>query len=306
MKALYFEHFGGPDVLRYGDVPDPRPREGFSLVRTSAIGMNFADVYRRRGNYHLAGQPPYIPGYEAAGSVVGSGQRVAFADSPFANAQLVAVPNDKLIPLPDDISEEIAASLLLQGLTAHFLTHDSYRVGEGDVAVVHAAAGGVGLILTQLLRHAKAHVIAFASTPQKCEAARAHGADEAYTYDDWPQRASGANVIYDAVGTTLDASISAVRVGGTVVMYGMAGGDPKAVNPRVLMDGSKTLTGGDLWNVLTSREQRVQRANELFDLVRSGALKVPVARRFALRDGAQAHAFLESRSAIGKVLLIPE
>ncbi len=306
MKALYFERFGGPEVLQYGDVPDPQVAKGSSLVKTSAIGLNFADVYRRRGNYHLAGKPPYIAGYEAAGTIAGSGERVAFADSAFANAQLVSVPDDKLIPLPDDISEETAAALLLQGLTAHYLTRDSYRVRAGDVAVVHAAAGGVGLLLVQLLKHAGARVIAFASLPEKCEAARLYGADEAYTYAEWPQRANGASVIYESVGKTLDESIDAVKINGTVVFYGMAGGDPKPVNPRVLMDGSKTLTGGDLWNVLTSHDERVRRANELFDLVRTGALKVPVAARFPLRDGARAHEFLESRSAIGKVLLIPD
>lgn len=306
MKALYFERFGGPDVLRYGDVPDPRPAEGLSLVKTSAIGLNFADVYRRRGNYHLAGSPPYIAGYEAAGTLVETGQRVAFADSPFANAQLVAVPDEKLIPLPGDISEEIAAALLLQGLTAQYLMRDSYSVRAGDIAVVHAAAGGVGLLLVQLLKHAGARVIGFASTPEKCDAARKYGADEAYTYHEWPRRARGAAVIYDSVGKTLEESIEAVSINGTVVFYGMAGGDPKPVNPRVLMDGSKTLTGGDLWNVLTSQEERERRANALFDLVRTGALRVPVAARFALCDGARAHEFLESRAAIGKVLLIPE
>jgi NADPH2:quinone reductase len=306
MKALYFEHFGGPEVLRYGDVADAESAEGFALVKTSAIGLNFADLYRRRGNYHLAGHPPYIAGYEAAGTISGTGQRVAFADSPFANAELVAVPADKLIPLPDDISDETAAALLLQGLTAQYLIRDSYRVRAGEVAVVHAAAGGVGLLLVQLLKHAGAHVIAFASTKEKCDAALSYGAHEAYTYEDWPQRARGANVIYDSIGVTLDASIDAVKVGGTVVFYGMAGGDPKPVNPRVLMDGSKTLTGGDLWNVLTSHDERVRRASELFDLVRTGALCVPIAARFPLRDGARAHEFLESRSAIGKVLLIPD
>lgn len=306
MKALYFEQFGGPDVLRYGDVPDPQPAEDCSLVRTSAIGLNFADVYRRRGNYHLAGKPPYIAGYEAAGTLVSTGQRVAFADSPFANAQFVAVPNDKLIPLPDDISEETAAALLLQGLTAQYLAYDSYHAGTNDVGVVHAAAGGVGLLLVQLLKHAGAQVIAFASTPEKCEAARGYGADRAYTYDRWPQQARGATVIYDSVGKTLDESIAAVKVNGTVVFYGMAGGDPTLVNPRMLMDGSKTLTGGDLWNVLTTHEERVRRANALFDLVRKSVLRVPVAARFALRDGVRAHEFLESRAAIGKVLLISD
>lgn len=317
MKALYFDRFGGPDVLTYGDLPDPELPHGHALVRTAAIGLNFADVYRRRGNYHLAGEPPFVAGYEAAGAVVQCaegappsikpGVRVAFADSPFANAELVAVPYEKLIVLPDGVDFNTAAAVLLQGLTAQYLIHDSYTVVSGDTAVVHAAAGGVGLLLVQLLVHAGARVIAFASTTEKCAAARHHGAAEAYTYTEgWPERAKGANVVYDSVGTTLDASIASVRNGGTVVFYGFAGGDPKEVDPRVLMDGSKRLAGGDLWNVLTSHDERERRAAKLFELIRTGALRVPVAKTFALSDGSEAHAFLESRSAIGKVLLIPE
>ena len=316
MNALSFSTFGGPEVLRYGTLPAPERAPGSAIVRTHAIGLNFADVYRRRGNYHLAGTPPYIPGYEAAGVVTDAGAdapawlspglRVGFADSPYANAELVCVPYEKLIPLPDDISDETAAALLLQGLTAQYLARDSYRVMPGTVAVVHSAAGGVGLLLVQLLKAAGATVIAFASTPEKCAVALAHGAGRSYTYDAWPQNAAGADVVYDAVGVTLSDSLAAVKTGGTVVFYGMAGGNPPPIDPRVLMDGSKTITGGDLWNVLNSHSERVSRANELFALVRAGALKVPVAARFALADGAKAHAFIESRAATGKVLLIPE
>lgn len=315
MKALFFEKFGGPEVLQYDDVSAPQANGSEAIVRTSAIGLNFADIYRRRGKYHLAGKPPYIPGYEAAGSIVEpgadapawlrNGLRVAFADSPFANAEFVAVPHDKLVPLPDDIGDEVAAALLLQGLTAQYLVRDSYPARGGDTAVVHAAAGGVGLLLVQLLKHAGARVIAFASTPEKADVAMRHGADEAYTYADWPQRARGASVVYDSVGTTLNESLSAIKSGGTVVFFGFAGGNPPHIDPLVLMDGSKAVVGGDLWNVLTSHKERVSRANELFDLVRSGTLKVPIAARFALRDGSQAHAYLESRAALGKVLLIP-
>lgn len=316
MKALYFDRFGGPDVLTHGDIPDPELPHGHALVRTAAIGLNFADVYRRRGNYHLAGKPPFVAGYEAAGVVVTCGEgapstiepgtRVAFADSPFANAELVAVSHDKLVVLPDDIDFHTAAAVLLQGLTAQYLISDSYAVLPGDVAVVHAAGGGVGLLLVQLLAHAGARAVAFASTPQKCAAALDYGAAEAYTYADaWPRRAKGANVIYESVGTTLDESIASVRNGGTVVFYGFAGGDPKPIDPRVLMDGSKRLVGGDLWNVLTSHDERVRRADKLFELIRAGALRVPIAKSFALSDGAAAHTYLESRSAIGKVLLVP-
>lgn len=316
MNALFFNRFGPPDVLQYGEVPVPAVPPDGALVRLYAIGLNFADIYRRRGNYHLEGNPPFISGYEGAGVIeeagaavsrLKPGMRVAFADSPHANAEFAAVKEDRLIPLPDDIDDETAAAVLLQGLTAHYLVRDSYRVTEGTRAAVHAAAGGVGLLLVQMLKLLGAHVVAFASSPEKAEAARAAGADVAALYDDaWPQAAHGVDVVYDSVGSTLDASIDAVRRGGTVVFYGMAGGDPAPVDPRRLMDGSKALVGGDLWNVLTSRDERLRRAAELFEWIRTGKLRVTIAQRFPLREGAQAHRFLESRKSIGKVLLLSD
>lgn len=315
MKALFFRRFGDPGVLEFGDVADPQPKAGHAIVRTRAIGLNFADVYRRRGNYHLAGSPPYIAGYEAAGVVetcgadapewLAPGMRVAFADSPYANAELVSVPYAKILALPHDIADETAAAILLQGLTAQFLSSESYSVRPGDRAVVHAAAGGVGLSLVQLLKAKGARVIAFASSEVKRAAAHTAGADEVHGYESWPGAAQGADVVYDSVGTTLTDSIAAVRTGGTVVFYGFAGGDPPLVDPRVLMDGSKTLAGGDLWNVLTSHERRTRLAAELFDHVRGGSLRPFIARRFSLADGADAHRLIESRAAIGKILLLP-
>lgn len=316
-------------MLADHEVPDPELLPGHALVRLRSIGLNFADVLRRRGTYHLAGRPPYIAGYEGAGTVVGVGgaaddgaratppvaigDRVGFADSPFANAELVAVPIEKLVPLPDDISFDTAAALLLQGLTAQYLVRDSHPVAAGEEVLVHAAAGGVGLLLVQILRRLGARVFALASTAEKRAAALAAGASVAEPSEGdwvaaaraWSRAGSGVDVVYDSVGSTLDASLDATRVGGHVVFYGMAGGEPKPVDPRRLMDESKTLTGGDLWNVLTRREERIRRADELFGWVRDGSLRVRIARRFALADGAAAHAFLESRGGIGKVLLIP-
>ncbi|MEW6420133.1 MAG: quinone oxidoreductase [Deinococcota bacterium] len=319
MRALTFSRFGGPEVLEYREVPDPQPAAGEVLVRTRAIGLNFADVYRRQGRYHLAGTPPYIAGYEAAGVVevaptrssFRTGDRVAFADSPHANAELVAVPEDKLIPLPGDISFETAAALLLQGLTAQFLTRDSHRLQEGETVLVHAAAGGVGLLLVQFARAAGARVVGLTSSPEKAALAREAGAEEVLTYgEDWVAGArrfggEGVDVVYDSVGRTLSDSFEAARVGGHVVFYGMAGGDPPPVDPRMLMDTSKTLTGGDLWNVLRTAEDRRTRAAALFERVRAGELTVRVAERFPLAEGARAHAFLESRQSSGKVLLLP-
>jgi len=319
MQALCFDRFGGPEVLSYRELPDPRPAPGQALVRTRAIGLNFADVYRRRGNYHLQGQPPYIAGYEAAGIVesVGSvspfrtGERVGFADSPFANAELVVVPYEHLIRLPDDVDFETAAALLLQGLTAQYLVRDSHALAPGQSVIVHAAAGGVGLLLVQLARHLGARVLGLVSRPEKAEAARQAGAEAVALYDeDWVAAAQhfapgGVDVVYDSVGTTLPQSLEVVRKRGHVVFFGMAGGEPAPVDPRMLMDGSKSLTGGDLWNVLTSAVERQQRADELFEWLRSGRLKVRVDARFPLAEGAKAHAHLESRRTQGKLLLIP-
>ena len=319
MRALVFERFGGPEVLELRELPDPVPGPAQALVRTRAIGLNFADVYRRQGHYHLAGNPPWIAGYEAAGEIVSAtpgsgftaGDRVAFADSPYANAELVAVDVDRLIPLPDDIAFDTAAALLLQGLTAQYLVRDSHPLRAGESVLVHAAAGGVGQLLVQLAKAEGARVMALASTAAKCGIARAAGADEACTYDgDWVGRArafggDGVDVAYDSVGSTLHDSLRAVRTGGHVVFYGMAGGDPAPVDPRVLMDGSKTLTGGDLWNVLRSAEDRRRRAAALFAKVRDGSLRVAIDARYPLAAGAAAHAHLQSRRALGKVLLIP-
>ena len=318
MHALLFEEFGGPDVLHWGEQPDPVPAPGQALVRTRSAGLNFADVYRRNGNYHLSGSAPWILGYEGAGVIERAvavdspfpvGARVGFADMPYANAELVAVDLDKLIPLPDDITFDTAAAILLQGLTAQYLVTDSYRVRRGDVAVVHAAAGGVGQLLVQMLKALGATVLGVASSAKKRAAVLAVGADAACGYDELLAQTRqlsagrGADVVYDSVGRTLGDSLAAARIGGTVVFYGMAAGDPDPVDPRLLMDRSLTLTGGDLWNVLTSASIRRERAAALFAQIRAGQLQPNIAARFPLSDGARAHAYLESREAIGKVLL---
>jgi len=321
MHALTFSRFGGPDVLEWTALPDLQPAPGIAVVRTHAIGLNFADIYRRQGRYHLAGSPPWIAGYEGAGEIIALdssdvcdwrvGQRVAFADAPFANAEQVAVPLAKLIRLPDDIDYDTAAGLLLQGLTAQFLVEESYPVRAGDHVLVHAAAGGVGQLLVQLAKAKGAQVIALASSAEKRDAAITAGASHAIDSNDgWGARVrqlfpDGVDAVYDSIGRTLPESLALARVGGTVVFYGMAAGDPDPVDPRVLMDRSLTLVGGDLWNVLTSAEARQTRADRLFAAVRAGQLHLQIAARFALRDGAQAHGLLEGRGVTGKVLLIP-
>ena len=319
MRALCFRQFGGPEQLRIEEIPDPVLAPGQALIRMKAIGLNFADIYRRRGNYHLAGVPPWIAGYEGAGIVealegdcdLKIGDRVAFADAPFANAEWVAVPFEKVIPLPQDISFETAAGVLLQGLTAQYLVRDSHRIHRGETVLIHAAAGGVGLLLIQMVKMLGARVLGLVSSEAKRQAALEAGADAVALYsEDWAQAArvfseGGVDVAYDSVGSTLRQSLEALRLGGHAVFFGMAGGNPEPVDPRYLMDTSKTLTGGDLWNVLNSREERLLRAEELFDWVRNGALKLRIAATFPLAEGAAAHAFLEGRGALGKVLLIP-
>ncbi len=321
MKALVFNEFGDSTVLQYTEIPNPEIRPNEVLVRTKSIGLNFADIYRRKGNYHLAGEPPFILGYEGAGiieavgknvSQVQVGDRVAFADVPFANAEQVAVPSEKLIVLPEEISFDVAASILLQGLTAHYLTNDSYKVKANDSVVVHAASGGVGQNLVQIAKLYNARVIAITSTAEKGKKALEVGADIAFTYDeDWTQSVmkytdgKGADVVYDSVGSTLEDSFQATRIGGTVVFFGMSGGDPAPIDPRMLMDTSKTLTGGDLWNVLTSFEERQKRSKQLFDWIISGKLQLQSPTVFPLEEGAKAHDFLESRKSTGKILLKP-
>lgn len=322
MKALVFDRFGSADVLEYREIPNPEVRPGQIIVRMKAIGLNFADVYRRKGNYHLVGQPPFILGYEGAGvvEVVGEGvtdfapgDRVAFADVPHANAELVAVPVTHAIPLPVDISMETAAGVLLQGLTAQYLARDSFRIERGHDVLVHAAAGGVGQLLVQIAKLSGARVLGLTSSEAKQAAALAAGADAMALYsENWPKLAAefslsgqGVDAAYDSVGSTLMDTFAAVKPTGTVVFFGMAGGDPAPVDPRMLMDTSKTLTGGDLWSYLVSKEERVRRAEELFGWIRTGQLRLPAATTYTLADGAEAHRFLESRQSMGKILLIP-
>ena len=321
MKALVFNTFGGPEVLEYMDIENPDIGQDEILVKMKAVGLNFADIYRRKGNYHLAGTPPYILGYEGAGMVekVGAkvegikvGDRIAFADVPYANAELVKVPFEKAIPVPDPISLNDAASVLLQGLTAHYLTKDSYAVKENDVVLVHAAAGGVGQLLVQIANLFGGKVIGLTSSQEKAAAAKEAGAETVFLYqDDWKNQiieatgGKGVDVVYESVGSTLSDSFEVTRVGGTVVFYGMAGGDPVFVDPRMLMDTSKTLTGGDLWNVLTSRAERVIRSTELFRWIEEGKIRIAKPTVFALKDGKEAHRYLESRKSTGKILLIP-
>lgn len=316
MRALLFEEFGGPDVLQYREIPDPPVPAGHVQLAMRAIGLNFADIHRRRGNYYLPGPAPHISGYEGAGIVVALGDgvkdlaigdRVGFADCPFANATRVNVPVDKAIPLPEDFGFVDAASILLQGLTAQYLVEDSYKVRPGDKVLVHAAGGGVGQALTQLAIAKGASVIGLASSEEKRATARSLGATAFDYAADWVERVleqnGGLDAAYDSVGTTFLQSLSCLKDRGTLIAFGAAGGPPPPIDPQLLMERSLAVVGGDLWSHLDSREARIERAGRLFDAVRSGALRLPRIEQFSLDRGADAHRRMEDRAFFGKIVM---
>lgn len=320
MFVLSFETFGGPEVLHYVERPDPAVLPGHVLVDVKAAGVNFADIYRRRGKYRELGESPYINGYEGAGvvSAVGDGvsgisigDRIGFVDVARANVSKLNVPADRAIPLPDNVGYETAAAILLQGLTAQYLCEDSAVIAQGDWVLVHSAAGGVGRHLVRFCKAKGARVIAMASSPEKRKIAQDLGAEIALSYDeDWVTTVrtmtnGGANVVYDAVGSTLDKSIQAARPRGVIVTYGMSDAPPGPVDPLTLMQTSKALRGAELWDYLESAAERTRRSTLLFAALSSGIVQVPPIETFALADGRDAHQRLEDRSFSGKVVLIP-
>ena len=318
MKALFFETFGGPEVLQFRELPSLTVPPGHVQLAMRAIGLNFADLHRRRGNYYLPGEPPHINGYEGAGVVVAVGEgvkgitigdRIGFADCPFANATRVNVPADKAIPLPRHISFTEAAALLLQGLTAQYLVEDSYSIAPGDLMLVHAAGGGVGQALIQLAVAKRARVIGLASTPEKRSIALDLGAEACLGYSpEWPGRVrehakGGIDVAYDSIGTSFLQSLACLRDRGTLVAFGTAGGNPPQIDPQLLMERSLTIVGGDLWSYLDSRQARLERAQRLFETIARRTLKIPRIEQFPLDQGAEAHRRMEDRSFFGKIVL---
>jgi NADPH:quinone reductase len=320
MKALTFTEFGSSGVLEYRDLPIPVLNSNEVLVATRAIGLNYADIMRRKGIYPLRDKAPHINGYEGAGVVIDNnhhsaikiGDRVGFADVPFANAEMVAVPVSHAIPLPDEISFETAASVLLQGLSAHFLATDCHQTKAGETVVVHAAAGGVGQLLVQICKISGANVIGLVSSESKKQLVQSLGADDSYLYtEDWKQEIlskfpSGVDVVFDSIGATIEQSLQVTKVRGKVVFFGMAGGEFKLGNPLYIIGTSKTIVGGDLWDYITSREERIKRADQLFKWIKEGQIKVADPAKFKLAEGKQAHDYMESRKSMGKILMIPE
>jgi NADPH:quinone reductase len=322
MKAIRIHNPGGPEVLTYEEVPTPQPGPGEARVKLAASGVNFIDVYQRAGLYKL--NLPFIGGQEGSGVVdavgdgvkdVKPGDKVAYTSVQASYAEYVIVPVARLIPVPDGVSLEDAAAAMLQGLTAHYLATSTYPLQLGDTALVHAAGGGVGQLLTQIAKKRGARVFGTVSTEEKAELARASGADEIiyYTREDFAEATrrftdgKGVNVVYDSVGKdTFDKSLDSLRPRGYLVLYGQSSGPVAPVNPQILNSkGSLFLTRPTLVNYIATREELLQRTNELFSWIKEGAVKVRVDKTFPLSEAAEAHRYLEGRHTKGKVLLIP-
>jgi NADPH2:quinone reductase len=321
MKAVQISEYGGPEVMQYKDVPDPTPGDGQALVQIQAVGVNFTDTYSRSGVNPP--QLPWIVGVEGAGVVrkVGSGvtnlkegDLVAYSSVPGSYAEQVVVPAWRLMKIPPGLDARAGAAAMLQGMTAHYLCHSTYKVQRGDKVLIHAGAGGVGLLLIQMVKRLGGQVFSTVSTEAKAELAKSAGADQVilYTQQDFADEVKkatngqGVQVVYDAVGkTTFDKSISCLGRRGYMVLYGQASGPVPPLDPRVLGNGSLFLTRPGLGDYTTTREELEQRAGDVLGWVKSGELKLRVEHVFPLAEAAEAHRQLESRATTGKVLLIP-
>ena len=303
-------------MLELREFPAREPGAGELLVETAAIGVNYRDVYERKIPGY-AGPLPRIVGVEGAGTVraVGAGveelrpgDRVAWIHAPGSYAEQVVVSAEKAVPVPDGVSEEQAAAVLLQGITAQYLSSSTYPVGEGEWIVVHAAAGGVGLLLTQLVRLRGGRVLATTSSEEKAELARAVGADEVVGYDEFLDRARALEVaaVYDGVGAaTFDAGLEALRPRGTMVLYGAASGQPSPVEPGRLAARSLYLTRPQLAHYTATRAELLALAQAVLELVAERKLDVRIGARYPLEEARRAHEDLESRRTTGKLLLVP-
>jgi NADPH2:quinone reductase len=311
MRAIVFERNGGPEVLELKEVPSPRPTASQVLVDVEAIGINYRDVYERRGGGY-GSSPPAIIGVEGAGRVHDTGERVAWSHVAGSYAEQIAAPRDRLVPVPDGISSEIAAAALLQGMTAHYLAADSYPIQWGDWVLVHAAAGGVGLLLTQIAKVRGGRVIATTSTDEKARLARDAGADEAIGYDAFAERAkaiaggAGVAAIYDGVGkTTFLDGFKALGPMGRMILYGAASGRPDPIDPGMLVAGSWYVQRPTLQTYTRTPELLSERAAALFDLIEDGSIEIRIGARYPLEQARQATEDLEGRRTTGKLLLIP-
>lgn len=312
MKAVVFERNGGPEVLEYKDVSDPSPQHGEVLVNVEAVGINYRDVYEREGPDY-GSKPPAIVGVEGAGTIASTGEKVVWPGIPHSYAEQLAADPKWLVRVPDGVSTEVAAAAMLQGLTAYYLAHESYPIQRGDWVIVHAAAGGVGLLLTQIAKLVGARVIATTSTEAKAQLARKAGADEVLRYERFATRAreiagsEGVAAIYDGVGkTTFYEGLKALRPFGRMILYGAASGQPDPLPVQMLAPaGSLYVQRPTLATYTRTPEMLQERAAKLFDLIKQGKLDVRIGARYPLREARQAHMDLEARKTTGKILLIP-
>ncbi len=322
MRAITISNYGGPEVLKLSDDrPKPMPAGDEALIRIHAAGINFVDVYQRRGLYPVT--LPYVPGLEASGVVqevgervkdVRPGDRVAYMGHPGSYSEYTAINSSRLIRLPGELSFEEGAAFPLQGLTAHYLLHDFRKVKYGDTVLVHAAAGGVGLLLVQWARRLGAQVIGTVSTEEKAAAAREAGADHVviYTAQDFVAETKritegkGAQLILDGVGkSTFAGDLEAVSVRGHIVIYGAASGAADPVVPNSLMAKSISISGGSSVNFVGARRDLLRRSRDVLKGIQEGWLRLRIDRVLPLADAAEAHRMLEGRQSIGKIVLTP-
>jgi NADPH2:quinone reductase len=320
MRAIVVNELGGPEVMVLGEHPDPVAGPGQVVVQVAAAGVNFIDIYRRSGVYK---QPvPYIPGSEGAGTVVSAGDgvhefspgdHVAWSEGPGSYAERVAVTARNLVPVPEGIDLKLAGAVMLQGLTAHYLCRSTFPVGEGTIAVVHAAAGGVGLLLTQMIKDLGGSVIATTSSPVKAVLAKHAGADFVTTYEDFPAvvrevtGGRGADVVFDGVGqATFDASLSVLRPRGMMVLFGGSSGQvPPFDLQRLNSGGSLYVTRPTLAHYASDRTELVWRASDIFEAITKASLHVRVGAEYPLAAAPRAHEDLAGRRTTGKLILVP-
>ncbi|MQF68922.1 quinone oxidoreductase [SAR202 cluster bacterium AD-804-J14_MRT_500m] len=327
MKAVQFSETGGPEVLQYVDVPDPIPGPNEVLVKVRSIGVNYTDVMTRAGLNHSINMPPLpsILGAEASGIVVAAGKGVTevsvgesvayYANNSRSYAELAVIPSWRAIRLPTGVSFDDAAATILQGMTAQHLCHTTHRIQKSESVLIHAAAGGVGLLLTQMIKELGATVIGTVSTEEKAKASKNAGADKViiYTEKDFVTeikqytKGAGVNVVYDSVGiSTFGGSIESLARKGHMVIYGQASGPVPPVTLSTLYNKSLTLSRTNLLDYTATREELLLRANDVFQRVQSGALKVNLYGKWPLKESSTAHQQLQGRETIGKVLLTPE
>jgi NADPH2:quinone reductase len=322
MKAIRIHTFGDHDALSYDDVPQPEPKAGEVRVKQAAIGVNFIDIYHRKGLY--PNNLPFTPGSEGSGTVEAIGEgvtelkvgdRVAYAGAPATYAEYVVAPAARLVPVPEGVALGLAAAVMLQGMTAHYLATSTYPLKAGDTALVHAAAGGAGQLLTQIAKLRGARVIGTVSTEEKADLARSNGADEVilYTRENFEEatkrltNGKGVDVVYDSVGKdTFDQSLNCLRPRGYLVLFGQSSGPVPPLNPQILnAKGSLFLTRPTLVHYTATREELLQRSGDVLAWMAAGKLHVRIDKSFPLAQAAEAHMYLEGRQTKGKVVLIP-